>query len=371
MISTAAMVIVLSAFNGVEGLVLTLFNSFESDIKIEAIHSKTFDRNFINQDIFNDSEIINYSEIIEETVIIKNNDEYTFGTVKGVEDSFLEMVKMDDHIWDGESILHDNQGPFGLVGLGALQSLGGYIYQVPGEYDRFTIFSPNRNEKIKINNTSAFEISKIPIVGTFSYNNNIDDSYLLVPLSYAKKVLNYENDITAVEIDFIEAVDLESKKNKIQQLIGTDFKVKTAFEQNELIYKTSKSEKWLTVILLGFIFFLGTFNMIASLAMLVIEKKNNLITLRAMGAEKNQMEKIFFFVGLLINGIGMLLGLGLGYLVCIIQLKIGVLKMDGGMVEYFPVDIRISDFLVILAITTVIGMAAAYFPSKVLIKKMV
>lgn len=370
-ISTAAMVIVLSAFNGIEGLVLTLFNSFESDIKIEAVHSKTFDRNFINQSIFNDSEIINFSEVIEETVIIKNHDEYTFGTIKGVDDSFLEMINMEDHMWDGESILHDNNGPFGLVGLGVLQSLGGYIYQIPGEYDRFTVFSPNRNEKIKRNSTAAFDISKIPIVGTFSYNNNIDDSYLIVPIDFAEHVLNYGNDITAVEIDFDDEVDLEDKKSQIQMLIGSDFKVKTAFEQNELIYKTSKSEKWLTIILLGFIFFLGTFNMIASLAMLVIEKKDNLKTLTAMGAEKNQLEKVFFYVGLLINGFGMCIGLGIGYLICIIQMEIGVLTMEGGMVEFFPVVIKFSDFIVILTMTTVIGMAAAYFPSKLLIKKMI
>ena len=371
MISTAAMVIVLSAFNGIEGLVLTLFNSFESDIKIEAVHAKTFDRAFINQEIYNDADIVNYSEVIEETVIIKNNDEYTFGTIKGVDDSFIQMVKMEDHIWDGEPILHDGENSYGLVGIGALQNLGGYIYQIPGQYDRFTVFSPNRNEKIKKNSTSAFEISKISIIGTFSYNNNVDNSHLIVPLEYAQKVLNFGNDITAVEIDYTDDLDLELKKNKIQALVGSDFLVKTAYEQNELIYKTSKSEKWLTIILLGFIFFLGTFNMIASLAMLVIEKKDNLRTLIAMGAQKSQMERTFFYVGLLINALGMLIGLGLGYLICAVQINFGILRMEGGMVEFFPVDVRFSDFLIILTITTIIGTIAAYFPSKLLIKKMI
>ena len=372
-ISTAAMVIVLSAFNGIEGLVLTLFNSFESDIKIEAVHSKTFNRNFINQEIYNDGDIINYSEVIEETVIIKHQEQYTFGTIKGVDDSFLKMVKMEEneHLLDGESVLNKKGEAFGLVGVGALQNLGGYIYQVDGQFDYFTVFSPDRNEKIKRNSTSAFDMSKIPIAGTFSYNNNIDETYLIVPISYAKQVLGYDEDISAIEIDFEDDVDLELKKEEIANKLTSDFKVETAYEQNELIYKTSKSEKWLTVILLGFIFFLGTFNMIASLAMLVIEKKDNLKTLSAMGANSSQLQKVFFYVGLLINSLGMLFGLVIGYLICLIQLKVGVLKMDGGMVDNFPVDIHFSDFGMIFIMTLVIGTLAAYFPSKLLIREMV
>ena len=373
MISTAAMVIVLSAFNGVEGLVVSLFNSFESDIKIEAKHSKTFNSDFLNPEIYNDKDIVNYTKVIEETVIIKNQDQYTFGIIKGVDDVYLDMVKMetDDHLLDGEAVLNKDNQFFGIVGVGILQNLSGYIYQIPGEYDYFTVFSPNRNEKIKRNSTTAFEMSKIPIIGTYSFNNKVDESYLIVPIQYAKNVLGYENDISAVEIDFTDNIDLDKKKQNIQTLIGDDFKVKTAYEQNELIYKTSKSEKWMTVILLGFIFFLGTFNMIASLAMLVIEKKDNLKTLNAMGAETSQIQSVFFYVGGLINGLGMLVGLTLGYLICFIQLKVGVLKMEGGMVEYFPVEMHVMDFVMILGMTIIIGLAAAYFPSKLLIKKMV
>jgi len=371
LISTAAMVIVLSAFNGVEGLVLSLFNSFESDIKIEATHAKTFPINYINQEVFNDKDIINYTPVIEETVIIKNDDEYTFGTLKGVNNSFLEMVNMEEYLLDGKPILSDLEGDFALIGVGALQNLGGYIFQVPGQYDNVTIFSPNRNEKIKRNSTSAFKINTIDLVGTFSFNNTIDASFIIVPLEYAATVLNYTNEISAIEIDYPNDIDLALKKIEIQQLVGPTYKVETAYEQNELIFKTSKSEKWLTVILLGFIFFLGTFNMVASLAMLVIEKRDNLKTMRAMGAEENQLQNVFFYVGLLINGLGMLTGLGIGYLVCFLQTKFGFIKMEGGMVEYFPIDIHLTDFIMILSITSVIGMLAAWIPSKVLIKKMI
>ncbi len=371
MISTAAMVIVLSAFNGIESLVLDLFSSFENDIKIQATHSKTFSKSFINQTIFDDKDILYYSDVIEETVIIKNKDKYAFGTLKGVDDDFLKMVKMNQYLLDGKSLLKDKNGPFALVGVGVLQNLGGYIYSIPNEFDFFTVYSPNRNEKIKRNSTSAFESLKIPVVGTFSFNNKIDETMMIVPIDFAKKALGFTDELTAIEIDFYNGVDLDKKKQNIQQLVGNDFTVKTAYEQNELLFKTSQSEKWLTIVLLGFIFFLGTFNMIASLAMLVIEKKDNLKTLYALGAEKNQLQSIFLYVGLLINGLGMMIGLGIGYLICFLQLKFGLLKMEGGMVEYFPVDVKLTDFLMILAITSVIGFIAAYLPSKILIKKLV
>ena len=370
-ISTAAMVIVLSAFNGIEGLVLTLFNSFESDIKIEAAHSKTFNKNFINQGIFEDPDIINYSEIIEETVIIKNQEQFTFGTIKGVQNSFLDIVKMEDYLIDGKSILKDSQGPFGLVGIGALQNLNGYIYESDNQYDYFTVFSPNRNEKIKRNSTSGFQMSKIPIAGTFSFNNDIDASYLIVPIDYAAKVLGYDKDITAIEIDYKDGVDLQEKKQEIQALIGDSFTLKTAYEQNELLFKTSQSERLMTTILLGFIFFLGTLNMIATMAMLIIEKKNNLNTLISMGAETHQLQNVFFYVGLLINGLGLVIGLVIGYLISFAQIKLGLLKMKGGMIDYFPMEILWSDLIMILFITSIIGTFAAYIPSKLLIRKLV
>ena len=137
------------------------------------------------------------------------------------------------------------------------------------------------------------------------------------------------------------------------------------------MFKTSQSERLMTTILLGFIFFLGTLNMIATMAMLIIEKKNNLNTLIAMGAETNQLQSVFFYVGLLINGIGLIIGLLLGYLISFAQIKFGLLKMDGGMINYFPMEILWSDLIMILIITTIIGTFAAYIPSKLLIKKLV
>lgn len=374
MISTAAMVIILSGFNGIEGLVLRMFSSFESDIEITSLQTKTFDRTFIPEQFYQMDGLINYSEVIEEIAIVKHLDNFIIGTIKGVEESFLEMSEMDDHLLDGRGIIEDEYGPFALIGGGAIENLDGYIYQYEGQYEYFTIYSPNREERISRNqlkNIDAFTTSQIPIVGVFSYNNDVDQNFLIVPLDYASDIFNYKNEISQVEMDFAEGIDLNQKKAELELMLGGSFQVKTSFEQNQLIYETSQSEKWITTLLLGFIFFLATFNMVASITMLVIEKKENMKTLHALGAKAIQLRRIFFFEGLLINFIGLLLGLGLGYGVCYLQQEVGLIAMNNSVEEYFPIILKWGDLFLILTITMTFGTLAAYLPSRFLIQRII
>ncbi|UKN03364.1 FtsX-like permease family protein [Paracrocinitomix mangrovi] len=368
-ISTAALIILLSAFNGIENLVITLFSTFEPDIKIEAVESKTFDPSFIPDEVYQVDGVVDYTQVLEEIVIIKNEEMFVIGSVKGVEESFLEMSEMDEHLLDGENTIYLGDVPVGLVGFGILESVGGYIFQSDFPPENFTIYSPNRNEKISRRNVDAFTTSTIPIVGTFSFNNEVDETYLVVPIEYAREILNYKNEVSAIEMKFEEGYDLEEVKEELMAIIGPSFKVKTNYEQNELTYQTSKSEKLITTLLLAFIFFLATFNMIASITMLVIEKKKDMQTLFSLGARKNQLERIFFYEGLMINGLGLAIGLILGYGICLLQQYVGLIRMEGNVVEYFPIVFKLDDLLVILGITAIFGVMAAYLPSKFLIKR--
>lgn len=369
MVSTAALVIVLSAFNGIENLVISLFSTFEPEVKIEAVHSKTFEADFLPDEVFQIEGLLNYSEVIEEIAIIKNEDQFIIGKIKGVQPAFLEMCEMEENLLDGTVSLMSGDQPLGLVGAGALESLGGYIYESDFPPENFTVYAPNRDEKISRRNLDAFTTSRIPIVGTFSFNNEIDQEYLVVPIAYAAEILDYGNAITSIEMSFAEGVDTDAKKQELLSILGDDFKVKTNYEHNELIYQTSKSEKWITTLLLAFIFFLATFNMVASITMLVIEKKENMRTLFALGAREVQLQRIFFYEGLLINGLGLVLGLIFGYAICFLQQQVGFIEMEGSMVEYFPIYFKWNDLFVILAITLIFGFLAAYLPSKFLIKR--
>ncbi len=374
MVSTAAMVIILSGFNGIEGLVLNMFNSFESDIEISAAESKTFDRNFIPSEVFKNDGIVNFSEVIEEIAIVKNRENFIIGTIKGVESTFLEMVDIKQHLLDGSPKISNEYGALALIGGGAIENLDGYIFQLENQYEYFTIYSPNKERKIsgnKLKNIDAFTTSQIPITGVFSYNNDVDQNYLIVPIDYAAEIFNYKDEISKIEIDYAPEIDLKSKKEELKVLLGDSFNVVTSFEQNKLIYETSRSEKWITTLLLGFIFFLATFNMIASITMLVIEKRDNLKTLYALGAQKNQMQRIFFYEGLLINIIGLVLGLIVGYGVCYAQQQLGLLEMKNSTVEYFPIVFKSNDFFLILGITLTFGTLAAYLPSRFLIQRII
>ena len=373
-IATAAMVIVISAFNGVEGLVVSLFNAFEPDLKIESTVSKTFPLTIIPNEILDDNTLEYHSKIIEETVIFKHYEQFAFGKIKGVEPDYLKMVDMPNQILEssvgfgGLELTKDDRN-FGFAGYIIFQNLGGYIYDIPNEFESLTIYSPKRNQKIRRQSTKAFNTTQLPIAGVFSFNNKVNENYVIIPIELASEILEYETDISAIELQYLENVNLEKKKQNIKKVLGPDFSVKTAYEQNELIYKTSKSEKWMVIVLLGFIFFLGTFTMVASITMLIIEKRKNIFTLRAMGATSTQLRKVFFLEGILINGIGILLGLLLGLVVCYSQIYFGWLEMDGGMVENFPVLVKLSDIFLILIITTLIGTVTAYLPSKILIQK--
>lgn len=372
MVSTAAMVIILSGFNGIEGLVVKMFGSFDSDIEIKAKNAKTFDKNFIPPTIYEIDGLVNYTEVIEEIAIVKNQDNFIIGTIKGVAPTFLEMCEMNNHLLDGNARINDDFGPVALIGGGALENLDGYIFQIEGQYEYFTVYSPNRDKKIssnKLKNIDAFTTSQIPIGGVFSFNNDVDQNFLIVPIDYAAEIFNYNNEITQLELDFEDGLDLNEVKSNLEKLVGPSFEVKTNFEQNQLIYETSQSEKWITTLLLGFIFFLATFNMIASITMLVIEKKNNMKTLDALGAKQSQLHKIFFFEGLLINGFGLIFGLIIGYGICFLQQHVGLIRMENSMVEYFPIIFKWIDFVLILGITLFFGILAAYLPSRFLINR--
>lgn len=370
-ISTAALVIVLSAFNGLEHLVMEINSAYEQDIRIESKQAKTFSRDYINKEIYKIDGLLNASEVIEEIVIIKNEERFIIGQLKGVENQFIEMSEMTDHLEDGYPILEDEFGPLGLVGVGALIHLGGYADPSVGQYDEFTLYVPNRNEKIRSGSIDGFTQSKIPISGTFAFNNRVDSRVLIVPIYFAEEVLNYKNEISAIELNFEPGTNLTDKKNLVQSYMGDGFKVRTHLEQNQLIYQTSQLEKWLIIMFLGFIFFMVSFTLVSSITMLVLEKKDNLYTLRALGATKKQIANVFFFEGLLINFFGLVIGLVLGYGICFLQQQFGLIMLDAEFGEVFPVVMRWSDLFLILTITILLGTLVSYLPSKFLIKRLI
>lgn len=365
---TAALVILLSAFNGIEQMIEKLYSDFDPDISITSSEGKSFDEKSINlKEVLKMKGIVNVSRAVDEIVVIKHEQKWVNARMIGIDSSFLAMSRMKKHMVDGDPIIQDEKGPYGIIGATLLDKLGGFIPERMG-YESVQIYAPKRDAKIRLG-SNPFKMQMLNISSRMNFNREVNAEKIVVPLELARALLNYENDLNAIYVEVEKNEEIESIKQDLIRLLGSDFHVKTNYEKNELIYKTSKSEKMIVVIILVFIFILAAFNLIASLTMLFVEKKDNLQTLSAMGATHQSIFKIFFFEGLLISGRGIFFGLLLGYSICFLQLKLGLLTMPNSGGEAFPIALSLMDGLLILCLVSILSLAFSFFPVRVLMKK--
>ena len=363
---TAALIILLSAFNGIEMMIDRLYSEFDSEITIRPVQGKTFNENRIDGDrILAIPGVIRYSRAVEEVVILKHEKKWVNANLIGVDSSFLLMTNMKNHMVDGGTFLKLEQEDFGLIGATLLDKLGGFIPQNLG-FETLTCYVPKRDMKIRFGK-NPFKTQLLKISGRINYNREVNAQQLIVPLSMSKELMDYDNQISALYIQCDENKDREAIKKEVQNYVGDDYVVKTNYEKNELVYKTSKSEKIIVLIILLFIFILAAFNLVASLTMLFVEKLENIKTMISYGANSRFIFKIFFFEGLLISGKGILIGAFLGYLVCILQINFELITMPNSGGEAFPMKLSFFDGTLILTLVVLLSILFSYLPVKFLI----
>jgi len=368
MVITAALIILLSAFNGIEGMIEKLYSDFDSDITIRSEIAKTFPESQIDFKALSTLEgVESSSKAIEEIVVLNHEKKRVNAVMVGVEESFLIFSKMDKHLIEGAGFLSKNDTEYGIIGASLLDKLGGFIPERVG-FEEITVFAPKRDAKVRVG-SNPFTTRRLSLAGRMNFNREVNAEKLIVPLSYARDVLNYSEDITAIYVDVKEGFENQSVKETIQQKLGNDFSVKTNYEKNELIFKTSKSEKLIVLIILLFIFILAAFNLVASLTMLFVEKKENVDTMISFGADKKTVFQIFFFEGILIAGKGIVFGLVLGYAICLAQLKWAILTMPNSGGEAFPIKISLFDGVLIVVLVSLLSFLFSYLPVRFLIKK--
>jgi lipoprotein-releasing system permease protein len=368
MFITAALIILLSAFNGIEGMIEKLYSDFDSDITIRSEVAKTFPESQIDFKVLSTIEgVENSSKAIGEIVVLNHEKKRVNAVMVGVEESFLGFSKMDKHLVEGAGFLTKNDTEYGIIGASLLDKLGGFIPERVG-YEEITVFAPKRDAKVRVG-SNPFTTRRLSLAGRMNFNREVNAEKLIVPLSYARDVLNYSEDITAIYVDVKEGFENQSVKETIQQKLGNDFSVKTNYEKNELIFKTSQSEKLIVLIILLFIFILAAFNLVASLTMLFVEKKENVDTMISFGADKKTVFQIFFFEGILIAGKGIVFGLVLGYAICLAQLKWAILTMPNSGGEAFPIKLSLADGLLIVVLVSLLSFLFSYLPVRFLIKK--
>lgn len=367
-ITTAALVILIAAFNGIEKMVEQLYSEYDTNLTIRSTLGKTFNRATLDIAAIKKIEgVYLTSRAIEEIVVLKHEQKWVNARMTGIEPAFLKMTNMQEHIIDGFSTLDENGEPMALIGATLLDKLNGFIPKNTG-YETVDVYFPKRSAKIG-NFTNPFNNQILKISGRVNFNREVNQEAFIVPLELAAANLGYNQDITALYIDVKTGFEAEDVKARVQLQIGKNFIVKTHLEKNALIYKTSKSERFIVICILIFVFIMAAFNLVSSLTMLYIEKKDNINTMKSFGANEQFIFKIFFFEGILIAGKGIVIGLILGYGICFLQILGHVLEMPNSGGEPFPLNLTWGDGILVLSLVGVLSILASYLPVKYLVYK--
>lgn len=368
LVSTAALVVLLSAFNGIEQMVTKLYTDFDSDLIVRSNKGKTFNQKFLDFDKIKKIEgITNLTNAVEEVVILKHEKKYVNAQLIGVDSNFFTMAKMNKHMVDGVASFYDNGEPQAIFGASLLDKLDAYI---PQNFLKESIIFhvPLREGKVRPGK-NPLSTRVVNVAGRINYNGEVNDQIVLVPLKLGVELLKYKDDITAVYIETDSTLNVNDVKEQLLQVLPEGFTVKTNFEKNELVFKTSKSERLIVMVILLFIFVLASFNLVACITMLYVEKKKDIRTLYSMGIEKKSLFKVFFYDGLLISGKGIVGGLLIGYAICFAQVFFGIIEMPNTGGEIFPMVPTILDAVVIILLVSILAILSSYLPTKLLFRK--
>lgn len=368
--STLAMVVVLSAFNGIEGIVESLYNSFDADIKITLNEGKTFNPNLVDRKKLQEIEGIQViCPVIEETALFKKDERFVTAKLKGVDSSYISLVNLDTILTEGLPEFSYSGTQYCIPGIVIQSRLG--VSSDPRYENTITVHGMLRTKKISMQ-SQPFNKRNITVGGVFATNTPYDEKYVLTSLAFAREILEYDNEVTAIEIGLKpEWKKSETQvKKAIQKVLGDKFLVKTRMEENQLIFSATKNEKIATYIILCFVLIIAAFTLIASLTMLILEKRKDVFTLYSFGFLKKDIERLFFYEGLLINIIGGIIGIGLGVLICYLQIWFQFIPMEGMIIEAYPVEVEILDILYIIITVLVVGFISSYFPVKYLVKRL-
>jgi len=363
-LTTAALVIILSAMNGLTGYVANLYNAIEPDIKIMPLSGKFFeaDENFISK-IKSVQGVNQISKSIHDNALMKHGDKQAIVTIKGVDDNFKNVTRFDSVIKEGSFQLKHGTDRFAVFGRGVANQLDININNL---IEQVAIYSPKRGLEESLNPEDNFNQKFVFPSGTFSINNDFDFKYVLVDIDVLRELLDCKNEISAVEISINKDADLKEVQAALISSLGDKYVVKNRYQLNDVLFKTLESEKLWTFIILAFILIIATFNIIGALTMLIIEKKKDIKTLYYLGADNTLISRIFMGEGFLITAIGAGIGLTLGLIVCLLQKKFQFVEFNElAEIQYYPIDLQVKDFVWIISLIMLIGFFAALYPVRV------
>lgn len=366
-ITTAALVIILSAMNGLTSIVANLYNTLEPDLKITIKNEKTFN---VTNEKLNAIKTINGVQstcfCLTDKALLKNDDKQTLVTVKGIDNNFSKVTKFKTAITEGHSDLENkNNGNTVIIGKGIANQLG---INLNGYVNELILYSPVKGKSSGLTMDEQLNQIYVSPQGIFSINDEFDYQFVFVDIKTARYLFDDSVKVSSIEVKCDEN-KIDEVQNQIQNILGNNYEVKNRYQLNDVLFKTLETEKLATFIILAFILIIATFNIIGALTMLIIEKKKDIKTLYSLGASLKQIREIFMREGLLITGVGALIGLALGLIVCLLQVKFHLVKFgDEFVVPYYPIELRLNDFFWIFSLIMVIGFVAAFYPVRLFTK---
>ncbi len=370
-VGSFALIVVLSAFNGLEKVISSMNNRLTPDLQIAAVKGKTIDLTAFPLGQLKEIQGVDYViPTITEDALFRANDKQHIGQVKGVGVEYQNIGRMNEIMHGGNGFqLSDGEYNFAVPGAGVAWYLGINAYN---PYAMVRVYVPKRGNASLMSLENSFNSDVLTVRSVFSTEQEQDEKLVLVPFDWLSELLEYENKASNVELFTAPNMDINKVKKEVNAIIGENFIVKNQQEQQETLYRIMRSEKWAVYVILTFILILATFNVVGSLSMLMIDKRKDTEILKSMGADKHLIQRIFLNEGLLISVVGGIIGLLLGIILVLLQQQFGFVKFGTGgnyVVDAYPVLLKLKDVLLIFATILAVGCTSAFLTVRHALRK--
>ncbi len=368
-VGSAALVIILSVFNGFEKVILSMYNNFTPEIRIEPAQGKTFDPDGPEvRNLKKDDRIANYTEVLQEKALLRYDEGQYIGTIKGVSSDFLKRSKLDSTLVQGRFVIEEDSKPFAVVGSMVQLYLS---INVNDQFRELEIYSPKKGAANSFSPAEEFTLRSIKPVGVFQIQQSFDES-VIVPLSFARELLGEEKNVSSIELYLGKGESISKFQQELSHKLGKKFLVKNRVQQEQSLYKTLNIERLMIYLILTFVLIIAIFNIVGTLTMLVIDKKKDIAILSSIGADTGLIRRVFFLEGLLISFVGCFAGMIAGFIFCLLQQKYGFIKMAEAnfITEAYPIAIKWSDFLVVFGTVALISTIASSISSRLSVKNL-
>ncbi|MEY3842698.1 MAG: hypothetical protein RIR80_269 [Bacteroidota bacterium] len=364
-IGTAALFLILSVFNGFEELNLIYAKKLSPDLKIIPSLGTKFNKSSIDTNLFISPSINYYVNVLEDNVLLKYNNSQYFATLRGVSEQYLQSKEIDSVLRAGTFTLQENGQAYAVIGKGIENALGIDITQ---PIEQIVVLAPKQNSLLNtLDPASSLNSAAIYASGIFAVQQEMDERVMFVPIDFAESLFAQQNKLSSVDIYLNDGEDMLAYQKIIAAKLPAKFMVKNRFQLNESLYKVLNTERWAVYLVLTFILIIAICNIIGSVTMLIIDKKKDIAVLRTLGATKNQIQKIYFYEGMMISLLGTFIGLFIGAGFAILQAKfklISIYSSTGEYLQAYPVKLIYTDFLLVFATVFIIAFIANWFSAK-------